>query len=295
MVRIFAFSILQTCQSCWVQILVTDIYFRQSVPPCVRTSIHFSSERVETSRSKKQGITRTGQSSRSKERQRQTRTSQSNTNVVFSSGKYLNSVDYIQYSTMGSGLSKHEDEVKADNRERAAALASAPKSEAIQIDSLTAQQTSDANTRDTESACPMKMKDGSYTMDWGALFRPAFPHGIGGKKPLTEEQAREKVGKPENTTTTTTTTPTKTLVAAGAGEGCPVKHEVANEGCPVKHQEYNVYSQPIDPNNNMPTSANQLRGPGQTKDLPTDRVKSSIGKVSRKWVPLFSSCKRLLH
>jgi hypothetical protein len=185
---------------------------------------------------------------------------------------------------MGAGLSKHEDEVKADNRERAAALASAPKSEGIQIAADTAQQTSDdANTPDTESACPMKMKDGSYTMDWGALFRPAFPHGPGGKKPLTEEQAREKVGSQSETTTTTTTTPTKTLVAAGAGEGCPVKHETpaASEGCPVKHQEYNVYSQPIDPNNNMPTSANQLRGPGQTKDLPTDRVKSSIGKVRK--------------
>jgi hypothetical protein len=181
---------------------------------------------------------------------------------------------------MGSGLSKHEDEVKADNRERAAAVASAPNT-LSRDENVAIQIAADADTPSTESACPMKMKDGSYTMDWGALFRPAFPHGPGGKKPLTEEQAREKMVQPETTTTTTTTTPTKTLVAAGAGEGCPVKHEIpaANEGCPVKHQEYNVYSQPIDPNNNMPTSANQLRGPGQSKDLPTDRVKSSIGKV----------------
>jgi hypothetical protein len=184
---------------------------------------------------------------------------------------------------MGSGLSKHEDEVKADNWERAAAVASAPMS--LSKDDNARTQISDADTPDTESACPMKMKDGSYTMDWGALFRPAFPHGVFGTKPLTEEEAREKMVKPETTkttettTTTTTTTPTKTLVAAGAGEGCPVKHEPAPDGCPVKHQEYNVYSQPIDPSNNMPNTANQLRGPGQTKDLPTDRVKSSIGKV----------------
>jgi hypothetical protein len=186
---------------------------------------------------------------------------------------------------MGSGLSKHEDEVKADNRERAAAVAvaSAPTS-LLSNDNNETIQISDADTFDTESACPMKMKDGSYTMDWGALFRPAFPHGIFGSKPLTEEEVKEKVGKPETTTTattttTTTTTPTKTLVAAGAGEGCPVKHEPAPDGCPVKHQEYNVYSQPIDPSNNMPNNPNQLRGPGQSKDLPTDRVKSSIGKV----------------
>lgn len=178
---------------------------------------------------------------------------------------------------MGAGLSKHEDEVKADNLERAAAVASAPKS--LSKDENKTIQIADADVSSSESKCPMKMKDGSYTFDWGALFRPAFPHGPGGKKPLTEEQAREKIaGKSEETTT-----PTKTLVAAGAGEGCPVKHEAqapaSSEGCPVKHQEYNVYSQPIDPDNNMPTSANQLRGPGQTKDLPTERVKSSIGKV----------------
>jgi hypothetical protein len=173
---------------------------------------------------------------------------------------------------MGAGLSKHEDEVKADNLERAAAAASAPKSLLKADDNAANPIVVDADAASSsESACPMKMKDGSYSIDWGAMFRPAFPHGIGGKKPLNEEQVREaNAGKAA-----------VAAAPAAASEGCPVKHEapVASEGCPVKHQEYNVYSQPIDPNNNMPTSANQLRGPNQLKDLPTARVKSSIPKV----------------
>jgi hypothetical protein len=169
---------------------------------------------------------------------------------------------------MGAGLSKHEDEVKAENLERAAA-ASAPKS--LSKDDNEAIQTANGSSSESASGCPMKKKDGSYTFDWGAMFRPAFPHGPSGKRPLNEEQVREKVGQPEETTSAKTT--------AASSEGCPVKHQASEGGCPVKHQEYNVYSQPIDPNNNMPQSANQLRGPGQTKDLPTDRVKSSIGKV----------------
>ena len=40
---------------------------------------------------------------------------------------------------------------------------------------------------------------------------------------------------------------------------------------------YNVYSQEIDPKNNMP-AANQTPAPGQVTVLPTERVKSSIPK-----------------
>jgi len=57
------------------------------------------------------------------------------------------------------------------------------------------------------------------------------------------------------------------------------KPQEKTDGCPVKHSEYNVYSQPIDPSNNMPSVANQLPAPGQTKKLSTERVSSTIPKV----------------
>jgi cytochrome c heme-lyase len=45
-----------------------------------------------------------------------------------------------------------------------------------------------------------------------------------------------------------------------------------------QQQQYNVYSQPIDANNQMPAVANQLPAPNQKKELPTERVKSTIPK-----------------
>ena len=59
-----------------------------------------------------------------------------------------------------------------------------------------------------------------------------------------------------------------------------------DSACPVLNNEgassvtYNVYSQPIDPNNQMPASAviNQLPAPNQVVELSTDRMKSSIPK-----------------
>ena len=81
--------------------------------------------------------------------------------------------------------------------------------------------------------------------------------------------------------------------AAATSSGCPVKHSPppsSSSGCPVKHsssdkndqqqQQYNVYSQPIDPKNQMPAVANQLPSPQQTEALSTERVKSTIPKVS---------------
>jgi len=57
--------------------------------------------------------------------------------------------------------------------------------------------------------------------------------------------------------------------------------------CPVKKNvQYNVYSQPIDPNNNMPAVANQLPHPSQKQKLSTERIKSSIpkgGTEGDKW------------
>jgi hypothetical protein len=61
----------------------------------------------------------------------------------------------------------------------------------------------------------------------------------------------------------------------GRGSACPVA------GKPKNQQEYNVYSQPIDPSNQMPAgTANQLPAPQQSKPLSTDRVVSNIPKVA---------------
>lgn len=148
---------------------------------------------------------------------------------------------------MGSGFSKHEDEVvKASTTQ-------------------TKHVVDDANraNADEESKCPMKLSDGSYRYDWGALFRKDFPHGPSGSRPISPEQAAtQEIQKSEAST---------------------------SSGCPVKHQEYNVYSQPLDPTNNMPKVANQLPAPGQTKPISTERVASSILKVR------YESCENMLH
>lgn len=78
----------------------------------------------------------------------------------------------------------------------------------------------------------------------------------------------------------------------GSGQGCPVRHTKAaqdSEECPVKNASgmlaryrnkdvYNVYSQKIDPTNNMPANPNQQPAPGQTVELDTSRVSSTIPK-----------------
>lgn len=76
-------------------------------------------------------------------------------------------------------------------------------------------------------------------------------------------------------------------------EGCPVKFGKSStnnsntSACPVKHSssssessqvQYNVYSQPLDPKNNMPSVANQLPSAHQKEELSTDRKKSTIPK-----------------
>ena len=68
---------------------------------------------------------------------------------------------------------------------------------------------------------------------------------------------------------------------------CPVKHNDTPPECPVKGNraekyknpdQYNVYSQKIDPKNNMPVTANQEMAPDQTVPLDTTRVQSNIPK-----------------
>jgi cytochrome c heme-lyase len=63
---------------------------------------------------------------------------------------------------------------------------------------------------------------------------------------------------------------------------CPVKAKPENEaGCPVKYKnptQYNVYSQKIDPLNQMPANPQQSAAPAQSQNLSVERVKSNIPK-----------------
>lgn len=122
----------------------------------------------------------------------------------------------------------------------------------------------------SSSKCPMHNEDGSYSYDWWALFRPSFPHRPGGDKPMDEAQLRARI---------TRRATFQDGAMASPGGGCPVQQSDTSRST-RKQQQYNVYSQPIDPKNNMPKVANQMPAPHQSKALSTDRVTSSIPKVS---------------
>jgi len=169
-------------------------------------------------------------------------------------------------SNMGSGISKHQDEMQSQTT-AATNIRAEMNPSTTSADRL---PKSEADSSEKESGCPMKRSDGSYSFDWTALFRKDFPHGPKGSLPIAEDVARERVGP--GVSADVSNQPPQT---SGTG-GCPVKHQ-------VKHPEYNVYSQPIDPTNNMPKVANQIPAPMQTKPLSTDRVPSTIPKV-RQWM-----------
>ena len=64
---------------------------------------------------------------------------------------------------------------------------------------------------------------------------------------------------------------------SGTESACPVMHKDNKTGSST-NLPFNVYSQPIDPSNQMPSTANQKPSPLQQGPLSTDRVKSSIPK-----------------
>jgi hypothetical protein len=84
------------------------------------------------------------------------------------------------------------------------------------------------STQESQSGggCPMKQSDGSYSYDWKAMFQK-HPHGPKGSKPLEKESL--------NTT--------------GSNGTLGVQERNSEAACPVK--QYNVYSQPIDPTNQI--------------------------------------------
>jgi cytochrome c heme-lyase len=63
--------------------------------------------------------------------------------------------------------------------------------------------------------------------------------------------------------------------ATPGSDGCPARRK---DGTYINQDQFNVYSQKLDPSNNMPTNANQQKAPGQTEDLSIDRVQSQIPK-----------------
>lgn len=97
--------------------------------------------------------------------------------------------------------------------------------------------------------CPMKKNGGGY-FGWGSSKQTS--------------QVRTNF----NDATTTNATVEEKDKDSKSTSSCPVK----------KNVQYNVYSQPIDPKNNMPAVANQLPHPAQKEKLSTERIKSSIPK-----------------
>eukprot|EP00550_Attheya_septentrionalis_P009613 CAMPEP_0198289040 /NCGR_PEP_ID=MMETSP1449-20131203/7374_1 /TAXON_ID=420275 /ORGANISM="Attheya septentrionalis, Strain CCMP2084" /LENGTH=161 /DNA_ID=CAMNT_0043987307 /DNA_START=61 /DNA_END=542 /DNA_ORIENTATION=- len=103
--------------------------------------------------------------------------------------------------------------------------------------------------------CPMQNADGSYSYSLKAFFGAGLknPHFNKSVSPADVDETLE------------------TKVPISVSGGCPVvqkKEEPATStgsptsGCPVlvknTKTQYNVYSQPMDPNNQMPAVANQL-------------------------------------
>lgn len=75
--------------------------------------------------------------------------------------------------------------------------------------------------------------------------------------------------------------------------GCPIKQNqskstISSTSSAYKNpNQYNVYSEKIDPANQMPNLANQSPSPGQAVQISTDRVVSSIpkgGTDDQTWV-----------
>ena len=68
--------------------------------------------------------------------------------------------------------------------------------------------------------------------------------------------------------------PNETATIQANTSGCPIKTKSSDKN----EVQYNVYSQPIDPKNNMPSVANQLPSPLQKESLSKERVQSNIPK-----------------
>ena len=80
---------------------------------------------------------------------------------------------------------------------------------------------------------------------------------------------------------------------SNGGGGCPMKFgskSASSSSSSTNYKnpvQYNVYSQPIDPTNQMPSTANQQKSKNQNVNLPTERVTSTIpkgGTADQTWL-----------
>lgn len=175
---------------------------------------------------------------------------------------------------MGGGISKHEDEVKADF--------SSPQP-SMESNNATSKKKEEAG--EESSKCPMHRGDGSYSYDWTQMFKAATIHCPKGSKPLSQEQQDKATAAQAQKESSATSggCPVKhnpaPMTSSGDNSGCPVKHGSSTGSTQQQHPEYNVYSQPIDKTNQMPKGVRtQMPTPTQRAEISTDRVKSSIPK-----------------
>mmetsp|Transcript_18332 Transcript_18332/g.25854 ORF Transcript_18332/g.25854 Transcript_18332/m.25854 type:complete len:495 (-) Transcript_18332:13-1497(-) len=163
---------------------------------------------------------------------------------------------------MGSSLSKPKSEISTNDAVSGKDITPQIIKEEVATENSVSEETK-------PSGCPMKKSDGSYSYNFGALLK----FGRDRHPPLVDKQQQKTAGEK--------------VESKADGGGCPVKHSTpppsSEGGCPVKQnskqqkQQYNVYSQPIDPKNQMP-NLNQLPSPQQSEELPVERVTSTIPK-----------------
>lgn len=133
----------------------------------------------------------------------------------------------------------------------------------IPNDSIHKNLTSSVSSGGGGGGCPMKNKDGGYNWFGRGASSSSINSSSNNKK---DNETESKTNNDKNNSNNN----------SSGGGGCPIKHNKNNS---IKEQvQYNVYSQPIDPTNNMPTVANQLPSPLQNKQLSTNRVQSTIPK-----------------
>lgn len=133
-------------------------------------------------------------------------------------------------------------------------------------ENINTQNTSNDTTSET-SKCPMKFEKksngGTCPMKFKKKANDDTTTNTSSSSSVSACPVKQTNSGNSNASTTTTT----------SGSACPVKHNSAQT------TQYNVYSQPLDPKNNMPSVANQLPSSQQKEELSTERIKSTIPKV----------------
>jgi hypothetical protein len=87
------------------------------------------------------------------------------------------------------------------------------------------------------------------------------------------------IGRSVNNSVNMDNNSVKTDTSSNEGQSaCPVKHSSSSSSSYRYPKQYNVYSQEINPDNNMPLKAQQKPLDPRSEALPTQRVSSTIPK-----------------